>query len=98
MSKMANRAAAKAYMAERRQRENDEHERRKIAETLEFIRPFRSFLIGRAPDVLQKCLDDWIADLCGHRHYFDSGHMNSPKPQIWLKREREEKHAASSIG
>lgn len=88
MSKTANRKAAKAYLAERQQKENDEHERRRIAETLEFIRPFHSFLVMRAPDVLRKCLDDWVEDLCGHRHYFDRGHMNSPKPQIWLKHER----------
>jgi len=88
MSKMANRAASKAYMAERRQKENDEQERGRIAETLEFIRPFHSFIVRHGPDVLRRCLDDWVEDLCGHRQYYDPGHMNSPKPRILLKHER----------
>lgn len=88
MSKTANRAASKADMAECRQKENEEAERRRIAETLEFIRPFHSYLVMRAPDVLRRCLEDWIEDLCGNRRYFDPGHMNSPKPRILLKHER----------
>jgi len=88
MSKMANRAASKAYMADRRQKENDEAERKKIAETLEFIRPFHTFIVRNAPDILRKCLDSWIEDLCGNPKYFEAGHMNSPKPRILLKNER----------
>jgi len=78
MSKTVNRKAAKAYLAERRRKENEEQERRRIAETLEFIRPFHHYLVMRAPDVLRKCLDDWVEDLCGNRHSFEAGHMNSP--------------------
>lgn len=89
MSKTANRAAAKAYVAEQERKRRDDAARAAIKAKLDTIGPFRDFLIKNAAplDLLER-LDDWVGDLAGDRSYFHSRDSSRPAPVIKLPHER----------
>jgi hypothetical protein len=73
MTKTENRAAARAYAAEKERRYQEEQERAGRAADLEALRVFRDYLVlkaktrGEAHERLRIAVDDYAEEITGNR-------------------------------
>lgn len=78
MSKSFNRAAAKAYMEQRRESERTEQHKKNVRAELEVLRDFRNYMENKRPTqttlgCLLAAIDAYVEQLTGNKHALWAG-------------------------